>query len=83
MFRFITTHLAGLPFPSRKRQTRQVKTRLYYIIESEHIFDIGYKHRTSNEEYKTWYLFQHRDHQDRTGCVADDLLSNAPHKQTP
>jgi hypothetical protein len=26
MFRFFIAHLAGLPFPSRKRQTRQVKT---------------------------------------------------------
>jgi hypothetical protein len=42
MFRFITAHLAGLPFPSRKRQTRQVETRLNYTIESEHIYDKHY-----------------------------------------
>jgi hypothetical protein len=37
----MTAHSAGLPFPGRKRQTRQMKTRLYDIIESEHD-DIGY-----------------------------------------
>jgi hypothetical protein len=26
----------------QEKATRQMKTRLYYIIESEHIYDIGY-----------------------------------------
>lgn len=38
------------------------------------------EHRTPNEGYKTWYLFQHRDHQDRTGGVADYLLRNTPYE---
>ena len=42
MFRCFTAHIAGLPFPSRKRQTRNVKIGLKGIIESEHICDIGY-----------------------------------------
>jgi hypothetical protein len=43
MLRFSTVHFAGLPFPSRKRQTRKVKTGLKGIMESEHIDDIGDK----------------------------------------
>jgi hypothetical protein len=41
--RFITAHLVGLPFPSRKRQTHQVRIMHNFIIESEHIDDIVYK----------------------------------------
>ena len=43
MFRFSTVPVAGLPFPSMKRQTRNVKTGLNGIMESEHIYDMGYK----------------------------------------
>ena len=43
MFRLFPAHIAGLPFPSGKRQTRNVKTGLKGIMESEHLYDIGYK----------------------------------------
>jgi hypothetical protein len=49
MFRFFTAHIADLPFPSRKKQTRNVKTGFNGIIESEHIYDIGYiTHRVAD-----------------------------------
>jgi len=46
MFRFSTVHIAGLPFPSRKRQARNMKPGLKAIMESKHIYDMGYiKHK--------------------------------------
>ena len=54
MFRFFRAHLAAGPlFPSRKEHTRQVKTGIWCIMESELIFDNGYNQKEDNMEKET------------------------------